>query len=111
MNKSTLTIIIYVIGLIFGAVVLGFWDDETSLDKASIALIWTALFLIALFDGDKITQNNLKNKLLIISIFFFNFYSHLYSEIVILSGCNNIKDDFIKNEYILDLKKSLMNRN
>ena len=49
MNKSTVTIIIYVIGLIFGAVILGVWDAETSLVKASIGLIWTSIFLIALF--------------------------------------------------------------
>ena len=28
-----------------------------------------------------------------------------------LTGCKNLKDGFIKNEYILDLEKSLMNRN
>ena len=28
-----------------------------------------------------------------------------------LTGCKNLKDGFIKNEYILDLKKSLMKRN
>ena len=56
-------------------------------------------------------QNNFKIKILFVSIFFFNFYSQLYSEIIILSSCNNIKDGFIKNEYILDLEKSLMTRN
>ena len=30
MNKSTLVIIIYVIGLIFGALVLDMWSAETS---------------------------------------------------------------------------------
>ena len=57
------------------------------------------------------TKDNFKKKIIIISIFLFNFYSLLHSEIIILSGCNNIKDGFIKNEYILDLKKSLMSRN
>tara|TARA_B110001450_G_scaffold238413_1_gene245404 strand:+ start:467 stop:817 length:351 start_codon:yes stop_codon:yes gene_type:complete len=28
-----------------------------------------------------------------------------------LTGCKNLKDGFIKNEYILDLEKSLMKRN
>ena len=30
---------------------------------------------------------------------------------MILSGCKNLKDGFLKNEYILDLEKSLMTRN
>ena len=30
---------------------------------------------------------------------------------MILSGCKNLKDSFLKNEYILDLKNSLMTRN
>ena len=34
-----------------------------------------------------------------------------YSELMILSDCKDLKDGFIKNEYILDLKKSLMTRN
>jgi hypothetical protein len=53
MNKSILIIIIYIIGLMFGAVVLGVWDAETSLGKASIVLIWTTIFLISLFLIDK----------------------------------------------------------
>ena len=35
----------------------------------------------------------------------------LSSEIIILSSCDNKKDGFLKNEYILDLNKSLMTRN
>jgi hypothetical protein len=34
-----------------------------------------------------------------------------YSETMILSECKNLKDGFVKNEYILDLEKSLMIRN
>ena len=30
---------------------------------------------------------------------------------MILKGCKNLKDGFLKNEYILDLEKSLMIRN
>ena len=37
--------------------------------------------------------------------------SKLNAEIIILSSCDNKKDGFLKNEYILDLKKSLMTRN
>ena len=33
------------------------------------------------------------------------------AETIILSSCDNKKDGFLKNEYILDLNKSLMTRN
>ena len=48
MNKSTLVIIIYVIGLIFGALVLDMWSAETS-PKALLGIGWTALLLIGLY--------------------------------------------------------------
>ena len=35
----------------------------------------------------------------------------LNAEIIILSSCDNKKDGFLKNGYILDLEKSLMTRN
>ena len=35
----------------------------------------------------------------------------LNAEIIILSSCNNKKDGFLKNEYILDLGQYLMTRN
>ena len=38
-------------------------------------------------------------------------FSNLKAEIIILSSCDNNKDGFLKNEYILDLDKSLMKRN
>ena len=37
--------------------------------------------------------------------------NNLNAEIIILSSCDNKKDGFLKNEYILDLEKSLMTRN
>ena len=37
--------------------------------------------------------------------------SNLKAEIIIFSSCDNNKDGFLKNEYILDLEKSLMTRN
>mgnify|MGYP006108628549 CR=1 FL=1 len=37
--------------------------------------------------------------------------NNLAAEIIILSSCDNKKDGFLKNEYILDLEKSLMTRN
>ena len=56
-------------------------------------------------------KNNFDIKFLIISIFLFNFQTIVFSEIMLLTGCKNLNDSFIKNEYILDLEKSLMIRN
>ena len=52
MNKSTIAIIIYVLGLIFSALVLDLWSAETG-PKAFIGIIWTAILLIALFYCEK----------------------------------------------------------
>ncbi len=57
------------------------------------------------------TKNKFIIKILVILSVFFNLTSVLHSEIMFLSGCKNLKDGFIKNEYILDLEKSLMTRN
>jgi hypothetical protein len=56
MNKSTIVILIYIIGLIFGALVLDIWSANTS-PKALIGIGWTALLLIGLF----LTEKNEKN--------------------------------------------------
>ena len=48
MSKTSIAIIVYVLGLIFGALVLDLWSAETS-PKALLGMIWTALFLIALY--------------------------------------------------------------
>jgi len=56
-------------------------------------------------------KNNFKIKFLIVSIFIVNFQTIVLSEIMILTGCKNLNDGFIKNEYILDFEKSLMTRN
>ena len=52
MNKSSIVIIIYVIGLIFGAVILDIWSAKTS-PKALIGIGWTTLLLIGLFFAEK----------------------------------------------------------
>ncbi len=52
MSKSTIVIIIYIIGLIFGALVLDIWSAETS-PKALLGIGWTALLLICLFLTEK----------------------------------------------------------
>ena len=53
--------------------------------------------------------NYLKDILLIFLLL--SIYSHAHSEVIILSKCKNEKNTFKKNEYILDLEKSLMTRN
>ena len=55
--------------------------------KNNFQLLFACIFLIS------ITTNNLAAK------------------IIILSSCDNNKDGFLKNEYILDLEKSSMTRN
>jgi len=50
-------------------------------------------------------------RFLIISTFLLNFQTVVYSETMHLTGCKNLNDSFIKNEYILDFEKSLMVRN
>ena len=52
MSKSSIVIIIYIIGLIFGALVLDIWSAETS-PKALLGIGWTPLFLIGLFFAEK----------------------------------------------------------
>jgi hypothetical protein len=56
MRKSNLIIIVYIIGLIFGAVVLDLWSADTS-PKALLGIGWTTLLLIGLF----VTEKNEKN--------------------------------------------------
>ena len=55
-------------------------------------------------------KNNFKIKFLIFLFIFINFQTILYSEIMLLTGCKNLDDSFIKNEYTLDFEKSLMTR-
>jgi hypothetical protein len=52
MNKSITAIIIYILGLIFGALVLDLWSADTG-PKTFIGFIWTVILLIALFYTDK----------------------------------------------------------
>ena len=48
MSKTTISVIIYILGLIFGALVLDLWSAETS-PISLLGMIWTALFLIAIY--------------------------------------------------------------
>ena len=52
MNKYTIAILVYILGLIFGALVLDLWSANTG-PKAFIGFIWTIIFLISLFYADK----------------------------------------------------------
>jgi len=56
-------------------------------------------------------KNNFKVIFLFFSLVFIDFQTIVFSEIMFLSGCKNLNDGFIKNEYILDFEKSLMTRN
>ena len=56
-------------------------------------------------------KNNFKIILLFFPLIFINFQTIVFSEIMLLTGCKNLNDSFIKNEYILDFEKSLMTRN
>ena len=57
-------------------------------------------------------KKNIKNKnFLFLLLIFFSLSRISYSEIMMLSDYKNPQDEFLKNEYILDLEKSLMTRN
>ena len=53
MKQSNIVIIIYIIGIIIGALFLDIWGAETNIKKGLMALGWTALLLIALFYADR----------------------------------------------------------
>ena len=54
MSKSTIAIILlYMLGVIFGALFLDIWGAETSFVKTISVFIWTIIFLISLFYFDK----------------------------------------------------------
>ena len=53
MSKSTKAIIIYILGVIFGALLLDVWSAETSFIKTISVFLWTIIFLITLFYFDK----------------------------------------------------------
>ena len=55
MSKTNIVIVIFILGLIFGALVLDLWSAETG-PKALLGMGWTALFLIGLFFADKNDQ-------------------------------------------------------
>ena len=58
MSKPTITILIYIFGVIFGALFLKIWGAETSFIKTISIFIWTIIFLISLFYADKKERKN-----------------------------------------------------
>ena len=52
-SRTSLVVIIYIIGVILGAFFLDIWGAETSMKKGFIALGWTALFLVGIFFVDR----------------------------------------------------------
>ena len=53
MAKTTIVMIIYILGLIIGALFLKIWSADTNVYKGLLGLGWTAIFLISLFIADK----------------------------------------------------------
>tara|TARA_Y100001936_G_scaffold34843_1_gene32898 strand:+ start:29 stop:457 length:429 start_codon:yes stop_codon:yes gene_type:complete len=53
----------------------------------------------------------IKNLVIIISFFFIFPIQNLKSDIIILSACDDKQDEFLKNEYILNLDELIMTRN
>ena len=53
MNKLTLITILYVIGVLIGALFLDVWGAETTFIKTMSIFLWTIIFLVALFYVDK----------------------------------------------------------
>ena len=61
MSKTTIVIIVYILGLIFGALFLDLWSADTSIIKGLVGLGWTALLLIGLFFAEKNERNYIFN--------------------------------------------------
>ena len=53
MSKVKIVSIIYIIGIIIGALFLDVWGAETTPLKTMSVFIWTVIFIIALFFADK----------------------------------------------------------
>ena len=57
MSKTTIVLIIYILGLLFGALFLDIWSADTSVLKGLLGLGWTAHLLIGLFFAEKHEKN------------------------------------------------------
>ena len=53
MNKLTLLTIVYIVGIIVGALFFDVWGAETTFLETMSVFMWTIIFIIALFYIDK----------------------------------------------------------
>ena len=53
MSKLKIATIIYVIGIIIGALFFDVWGAETTPQKTISVFIWTVIFIITLFFADR----------------------------------------------------------
>ena len=53
MNKLTILTIVYIIGIIIGALFFDVWGAETTFIITMSVFVWTIIFLIVLFYIDK----------------------------------------------------------
>ena len=53
MNKTSIVTVIYILGIIIGALFLDVWGSEISFLKTISVFVWTIIFLITLFYFDK----------------------------------------------------------
>ena len=53
MNKTIIVTVIYILGIIIGALFLDVWGSEISFLKTISVFVWTIIFLITLFYFDK----------------------------------------------------------
>ena len=53
MSKVKIASIIYIIGIIIGALFFDVWGAETTPQKTISVFIWTVIFIITLFFADK----------------------------------------------------------
>ncbi len=57
MSKISIVIIIYILGLIIGALFFNIWSADTNVFKGLLGLVWTTLLLIAIFFVEKNEKN------------------------------------------------------
>jgi|TARA_B100000795_G_C22764888_1_gene425260 hypothetical protein len=58
MNKIIVLTVVYLLGVIVGALFFDVWGAETSILKTMSIFLWTIFFLIALFYAEKHEKKN-----------------------------------------------------
>ncbi len=56
-------------------------------------------------------MKKIKFLFLFLFLFIISPFQILKSEIIVMSGCDNKQDEFLKNEYVLNLNEQIMTRN